>query len=124
MGDSQLVSDFFGRDVLLGDQALKAAIADRGQEALRLFIPEQGGYGTGAIQVERRLAKLAASIGASAVDYLIRVIRGGSWQTIVSAAPAFAGLHDHKHRAADGLVAVLKQGEIDSQRLAIEALGY
>lgn len=124
MSDSQLISDFFSRDVLLGDRALKAAVADRGEEALRLFIPEQEGYGASGLQIEQRLAKLAASIGANAVDYLIRVIRNRSWGSMLSAAPAFAGLREHKQRATERLVDVLKQGEIDSQRLAIEALGY
>lgn len=124
MNDNSLISDFYSKDVLQGDRALKTAVAGLGDKALSLFIPEQQGYGAGGLQIQQRLAKLAAAIGANAVDYLIHVMRNGSWQSMLSAAPAFAGLRQYKQRATNGLEDILMHGEIDSQRLAIEALGY
>lgn len=122
--DRQLISDFYSRDVLLGDRAVKKAIELHGDHALRLIIPIEGGYGVSAPQVEQRLRRLAVSAGASAVDYLTQVVEHGSWTSQQSAAPAFAGLRDQKADAAHKLVGVLEKGEVDAQRLAIEALGY
>ncbi|HTR11816.1 MAG TPA: hypothetical protein VMI72_00840, partial [Roseiarcus sp.] len=58
------------------------------------------------------------------MDYLVSIIREGSWYSGSSAAPAFAGLRDEKLGAQEGLIGLLEKGRIDSQRHAIEALGF
>jgi TIR domain len=120
----RLQTDFFGRDPVLGERALRTALADSPEVALSILVPMEGGFGCPAYQVEHRLARLAAATEAQSVDYLLGVIREGSWHSGSSAAPAFAGLRNAQTRAQQGLAGILKQGKIDSQRHAIEALGF
>ena len=84
----------------------------------------EGGFGCPSYHVERRLARLAAANETRGVDYLVGIIREGSWHSGRSAAPGFAGLRGQKSSAEEGLVGLLKQGTVDSQRHAIEALGF
>jgi hypothetical protein len=84
----------------------------------------EDGFRCPSFQVERRLARLAAATDPRSLDYLLGVIRDGSWHSGSSAAPAFAGLRSRLSSAQEGLVAILKKGSIDAQRHAIEALGY
>jgi hypothetical protein len=124
MDAERLRTDFFGCDPLLGDRALKQAVATHGEEALSLLVPLQHGSGASSAQIKRRLAKLAAATGPRAIDRLVNVIRHGDWHSGSSAAPAFAGLRQNEDQARHKLVDILKNGEVDSQRHAIEALGF
>ena len=123
-GLKQLQADFFGRDPVLGERALKTALAVYQEELLSILVPMEDGFGCPSFQVERRLARLAAATDPRSLDYLLGVIRDGSWHSGSSAAPAFAGLRSRLSSAQEGLVAILKKGSIDAQRHAIEALGY
>jgi len=41
----RLQADFFSRDPVLGDRALKAALADYPEESLSIFVPMEDGFG-------------------------------------------------------------------------------
>ncbi len=120
----RLQADFFSRDPVLGDRALKRALAEYPEQSLSIFVPTENGFGCPSYQVERRLARLAAANETRSLDYLVGVIREGSWHSASSAAPAFAGLRSQKSSATGKLVGLLKKGTIDAQRHAIEALGF
>jgi len=79
----RLQADFFSRDPVLGDRALKAALADYPEESLSIFVPMEDGFGCPSYQVEHRLARLAAANGTRSVDYLVSVIREGDVPIIV-----------------------------------------
>jgi hypothetical protein len=115
---------FFGRDPVAGDDALAWLLKSFGDRALSQVITVPLKTGGNSVQVTLRLAKLASAVGAAGVPHLIETMRSRDWGASGLAAHAFAGLHGNA-QAEQGLIEILEQGnDIDSQRHAIDALGY
>lgn len=114
---------FFGSDPLAGQNAIDYFLSAHGAKSLPILVTLDEAHGQPTPQVEIRLAKLVRGIGVAAVPYLIKVIKEGKWHCKLLASPCFAGLQGNT-LAKQGLVEILESGAIDSQRLAIQSLGF
>lgn len=115
-----VVDKFFGQDAIASEQAKHDLVA-LGEECLDLIIAQFDKRSPGLL-IAQQLGDLFGHFGNAALPRLMSVFEEGQWGTMIMATPCFSKLPHEP--AGSQLMKIVSSGEIDKERLAIEAIGY
>jgi TIR domain len=113
---------FWGTDPLAAEMALDR-LAVEGPEIIRKLLPLDSPWPGHSWHSHVRLTRLCKLSGADVVPHLLDIIRNGAWHAKIAVSPCFAAFVGNS-AVGEATYALLSSGDIDVQRIAIEALGY